>query len=203
MTANPAAFAFSVSNMVSMRIDVHAAFDQPPRLLAIGSGKLIEAYVAEAGIVHVGRKRSGAVCRPDGARDEARLVRRQRGIFVRRLPRELGRRDVHLKGQRFHAVVGHGDGLRVKGVAFDDIGAGLKIGFVDAADDVRLRQDKEIVVAFKIARPILEALAPVIGFPELVALDHGAHRAIEDQNPCRGGFVQCGDAFVTVHSMCP
>ena len=89
--------------------------------------------------------------------------------------------------------------MRVEGVGFDDIGAGIEIGFVDTANDFRLREHEEIVVAFEVARPILEPLAAIIGFHELMALDHGPHRAIENKNPFAGGFGQGSDAFVTVH----
>ena len=70
---------------------------------------------------------------PDGAGDEARLVRRLLGPVVGGRARELRRRDVHLVGELLHAVVGHGDALRVERVGLDDVGAGLEIGLVDLA----------------------------------------------------------------------
>ena len=64
--------------------DVGAALDQPAHLLRVGLAQLVEVDVAEAGIVDVGRDRRRAVGRPDGAGDEARLVRRLRGPRVGR-----------------------------------------------------------------------------------------------------------------------
>ena len=53
---------------------------------------------------------------------------------------------------------------------------------MDLADDVRLRQNEQIVVSLEVVRMVAEAFSPVIGLTELVALDHRAHRAIEDQD---------------------
>ena len=70
-TAKPAALAFSVSKMVSIRIGIDAAFDQPARLRRIGIDQRIEAHVAEARVVHVRRERRRAVGGADGAGDES------------------------------------------------------------------------------------------------------------------------------------
>ena len=43
---------------------------------------------------------------------------------------------------------------------------------------------------------ILEALAAIAGLVELVALDHGAHGAVEDQDALLGGRFQRGDALL-------
>ena len=43
--------------------------------------------------------------------------------------------------------------------------------------------------------PLRETLAAVIGFLQFVALDHGAHRAIDDQDAFGEGALQCGDAL--------
>ena len=44
-------------------------------------------------------------------------------------------------------------------------------------------QDQEIAVALEILRVILEALAAEVRLGQLVALDHRAHRAVEDEDP--------------------
>jgi hypothetical protein len=64
---------------------------------------------------------------------------------------------------------------------------------------VRLRQHEEIVVASKIARVILEARATIAGLVKLVALNHGAHGAIEDQDALLCGLLQGRDAFLAGH----
>jgi hypothetical protein len=51
---------------------------------------------------------------------------------------------------------------------------------MDAADDAGLGQHQQVVVALEVVRVILEAFAAVVGLLQAVALDHGAHRAVED-----------------------
>ena len=76
---------------------VGAALDQAARLLGVGLAQLVERDVAEARIVDVGRDRRGAVGRPDGAGDEARLVAASwPSTCIGRLARQPGGGDVHL-----------------------------------------------------------------------------------------------------------
>ncbi len=53
---------------------------------------------------------------------------------------------------------------------------------MDAADDVRPGQDEQVVVALQVAGLVGEALAAEVRLVQLVALDHGAHGAVEDQD---------------------
>ena len=53
---------------------------------------------------------------------------------------------------------------------------------MDLADDLRAGSAPEIVVALEIVGMILEALAAIAGLVQLIALDHGAHGAVEDQD---------------------
>ena len=46
---------------------------------------------------------------------------------------------------------------------------------------------------------VLEALAAIAGLVELVALDHGAHGAVEDQDALLGLALQRGDALLAGH----
>jgi hypothetical protein len=110
-------------------------------------------------------------------RDEARLVRCR--VFVARLARDLHRFAVHLGGEFFHAVVGLGDARCTESVRFDDVGAGREVLVVDLANDLRLRDRQQFVVALDVAPVVLEALAAIGCLVELVALDHRAHRAVE------------------------
>ena len=151
-TAKPAALALSVSNTVSIRMISTPPSIRPARLRGVGLDQRVEAHIAEARIVHVGRDRGGAVGGADGAGDEARLVGRLLGPGIGRLARELGRGDVHLIGDVLEPVIGLADGLGVEGVGLDDVGAGFEIGIMDLADDLRLGQHQQIVVALEIAR---------------------------------------------------
>ena len=63
---------------------------------------------------------------------------------------------------------------------------------MDAADDVGPGQDEQVVVALEVVAVIPEALAAVIGLGQAVALDHGAHGAVEDKEALgeEGGKVR-------------
>jgi hypothetical protein len=67
---------------------------------------------------------------------------------------------------------------------------------VDGANDVGTRQHQDVAVAAQIARMIAETIAAEVRFGQLVALNHGAHRTVEDedtrgerQRPERGARV--------------
>jgi hypothetical protein len=49
-------------------------------------------------------------------------------------------------------------------------------------DDLRLGQAQQVVVALEVVGEIGEALAAIIGFGQLVRLDHRPHRPVEDQD---------------------
>ena len=54
---------------------------------------------------------------------------------------------------------------------------------VQPADERRLRQGQQIVVAAQVAAPAAEALAAELFLGEALLLDHRAHGAVEDQDP--------------------
>src|SRR5204862_3333631 len=83
-----------------------------------------------------------------------------------------------------------------EGVGLDDVGAGAQVGFVDRLDDLGPRQLEQVAVALEALRMVLEALAAVVGLAELVALDHRAHRAVEDDDPFLEDLRQGGGARV-------
>ena len=126
---------------------VGAAVDQPGGLLGVGLDELLEAGVAEARVVDVGRDRGGPVGRAQPAGDEARPVGLGLGDRVRGLARQPGRLEVQLVGEVLHAVVGLGDALRAEGVRRDDVGAGLEVLAVDRPDDLGLGQAEQVAVA--------------------------------------------------------
>ena len=43
--------------------------------------------------------------------------------------------------------------------------------------------------------PVDEALAPIVAFFQTMALDHGAHRAIDDEDALGQGVMQLADAI--------
>jgi len=54
---------------------------------------------------------------------------------------------------------------------------------VDVADQFGLRQDEQVVVAPQRMGMVGKARAAEVFFREAMALDHRAHRPVEDQNP--------------------
>ncbi len=94
--ANSAALALSVSKIVSTSSRSTPPSTSAVDRLAVGRDQIVEADVAKAGIVDVGRDRRRAVGRAERAGDEARLVRRFRGPRVGALAREPRRREIDL-----------------------------------------------------------------------------------------------------------
>ena len=162
--------------------DIDAAFDKAMQGLVIGDDQIVEGDIAEPWIVDVGRHRRGAVGRPDGAGNEPRFFRRSGGSRVGARAGDFGGLDVEFVNKVLEPVIGLRNGGRIEGVGLDDVGAGVQEGVVDALDDVRPGQGQQIVVALQVGRMVGEALATEIGFFQGVALDHGAHGAVQHQN---------------------
>ncbi len=53
---------------------------------------------------------------------------------------------------------------------------------MDAADDLRLGQRQQVIIALEVAGPVGKALAAIAGLVQLVLLDHGAHGTVEDDD---------------------
>ena len=102
--------------------------------------------------------------------------------------------DVELVGELLHLVVGQRDDLRVEGVRLDDVGAGLEVLEVDGADDVRLGQRQQVVVALHVGVPVGETLPAVPRLVRPVPLDRRSHGPVQDQDafPHRGREVVGG-----------
>jgi hypothetical protein len=129
--ANSAALAFSVSKTVSTSSRSAPPSHSPRTASAVGVDQFVEAGVAVARIVDVGRDRRGARGRAENAGDEARLGRVAGGELVAHRARQLGAGDVQLMDDGFEVVVGLRNAWRVEGVGFDDVRAGRQILGVD------------------------------------------------------------------------
>ncbi len=66
----------------------------------------------------------------------------------------------------------------------------LNVCRVDPADDLRLRESQQVVVARLLAMVVAEAVTVVVVLLELVALDHGAHGTVEHQDATAQQFAQ-------------
>src|SRR5690606_12656375 len=188
---------------------VGAAVDQALDRLAVGSAQLVEAGVAEAGIVDVRADRGGAAGRAEHADHEARPAR---GLLhlVAGLARQGRASLVELVDQVLEVVVGLADRGGVEGVGLDQVGAGLKVGAVDAFDDLGTGEQQQVVVALEVvaaARAVAlvrgmvlavvalgEALAAVVGLAKAMALDHRAHRAVDEQHAFAKAAIEQGDS---------
>ena len=177
--------------------DVDAAVDEAAHLLVIGIDELVEAHAAERRVVDVGRERGGAVGRPHRAGDEARALLRRDGVGG--AAGDLRGFEVDVVDGALEAVVAHRDRLGVEGVGLDDVGARLEVLAVDLFDDARPREAEEVVGALEVARVRREALAAVRRLVQLVALDHGAHLPVEDEDASAEEVVKLGGAVGLRH----
>src|SRR5690606_14336319 len=145
---------------------------------------------------------------PEHADDEAGLVGRLGLSGIAGLARQPRAGLVEFACQVLQAVIGQRDGGRVERVGLDQVGTGGQVAGVDRADDVRSRQAEQVVVATLVVRAaaagavrmalgcmrgvesFCETLAAVIGFGQLVLLDHRAHRAIDYEDALGQGLKQ-------------
>jgi hypothetical protein len=73
---------------------------------------------------------------------------------------------------------------------------------MDGTDDLRLGKRQKIVISPEIVRKFGKARATVVRFVELVALDHGSHRAVEQYDAaCKKAFQQFGTG-IFFHRKC-
>ncbi len=163
--------------------DVGTALNEGMGRFGVGGHQLVIGNVALAGVVHVRRDGGGAVGGPQDACHEARLVGLFRRPLIRHGAGQPGRLAVDLGREIFHLVVGHGDAGGVEGVGLEDVGAGGTVLIVDLANDRGATQHQQIVVALDVGMPVGKPLPPVVRLTELVALDHGAHGPVDDQDP--------------------
>ncbi len=179
---------------------VSTAIQQAPDGLAITFHQLIKADIAETRVVHVRRDRSGLGGRPQHARDEARLVRYLRLEFIAHPARQFCAGKIQLVSQVHHAVIVQRCRGGIECAGLDDVRARRQIFRVDAADDVRLGQQQQVVVTFDINRVVGKSLAldvvvcitfgeiavqkraAIVLLVQLVALNHRSHRTVQDQD---------------------
>jgi len=159
---------------------VAAAAHQRRHLLLVVARELVEGHRPEARVLDVGAHRGGAVGRSDRAGDEARPVERLEG--VRLGPGQAGGRLVDLGDVVLEPVVGQADAGRGEGVGLDDVGARREVGAVDLGDQVRAGERKQVVGALQRTVVVREACAAEVAVGQDVALDHRAHRAVQDQD---------------------
>ena len=171
---------------------VGAAVDEAAGLLEVGLDELVVGDVAGPGVVDVGGDGCRAVRRAERAQHPARPVGRALGHGVGLGARERRGGDVQLVGEVLQAVVGERDALRVEGVGLEEVGARLEVGAVHPADDLRLGDRQQVVVALLVVGVVGEPLPAVVGLGQAVPLDHRAHRPVEDEDALAQGGGQGG-----------
>ena len=67
---------------------------------------------------------------------------------------------------------------------------------MDAADDVRLRQRQQVVVALLVADVGVKAFAVVVTTLQAMSLDHGAHGPVQNQDALIEQAVKQGSALI-------
>ena len=167
---------------------VAAAVDEAAHLLGVGVAHFIEGDRAEAGIGDPRRERQRLVGRAHGARHQARAFGRARGPRIGGPARDLRGRDVQLVDHGFKLVVGLGDARGAEAVGLDDVRAGLQVGAVDLLHHGRPGEHEDVVVAAQLVAVLGETLAAEVRLAELVALDHGTHGAVDDED----ALDECG-----------
>ncbi len=179
------AFALRVSKIVSSRRISAPPSMRPRACSSYASRKASKVVRPERRIVDVRGNRQRAVRRPHRAGNEARAIRRLGVPLVAGGPRQARAFQVQFIRQRFERVVRLHDRRAAERVGLDDVGAGCEILMVDLADHVGPRQDQQVVVPLHILGVILQPLAAEIRLGQRVALDHRAHRAVEEEDARR------------------
>ena len=149
---------------------VGAAFDQTPRLLIEKIREFVKADIAELGIIAGGQHAAGSHAASHEAGDAGFGFAAVAGGAG-----DTGGRPIDLQRALAQAMLGQRAAIAAESVGLDCFGAGIQEGFVNLADDIRARDD-EIIDA------ILISGAAEVVFVEIVALDAGAHSAIEDDD---------------------
>jgi hypothetical protein len=162
--------------------DVCAAFAEPANRFGVVVDQFVEARIAIAGVIDVGRDRRGARGRSENAGDEARLGRVAGGEFVADGAGKPGTSEVQFMDEVFEVVIGLRNTRRIEGVGLDQIGAGRQVFRMDGPDEFGPGQQQQVVVALEVVRMRCKAAAAVIGLAQRMTLDHRSHRSVEDQD---------------------
>ena len=178
---------------------VHAAVHEAADLLVVGVPQLIEGHSASRRAGNILRCRGRAAGGPEGSRHPALT----RGILGHELvgssARHLSPGAVEVVNKPFQLVIRHRDRGGIKGVGLNDVRARVEVLPMDVLNDGRLRDIQHIVTLAQIPRMVCEFLAAVVGFLQLMGLNHCAHGAVDDYNAALQRFderVVTGTSFV-------
>ena len=173
--------------------DIGSAVDEAANTFGIVGHQLIEGDAPKPGVVNVRRDGSGFGGGPQNASDKTGLLRRPGFDCTGSFLGQFCPGKIKLVHQILHVIIRHRGSVRIKRIGLDDVRPSLEISLMNGTDDLRLGERKKIVISPEIVRKIGKACAAVVRFVELVALDHGSHRAIEQYDAaCKKAFQQFG-----------
>ncbi len=89
---------------------------------------------------------------------------------------------VEVVDKTLQAILGHRDGGGVKGVGLNDVCAGIQILPVDILNYRRLGDIQDVVAQTQVSLVARELLAAIVGFRQIMGLDHRAHGAVNNDN---------------------
>ena len=133
--------------------DISAAIDQSAQRLVVGADQIVKGDVPEPGIVYVRGNRCRAIGRAENSSDKARFVGRSLGLGLGRFAGQRRAGAIEVVDSALHHIVDHGDGGRVEGVGFNDIGAGFQERFMNTSNGVRSRDIETFITTLIIGAP--------------------------------------------------
>src|SRR4029077_1676260 len=184
---------------------VDTSFDERTDLIEIRLAQLIECDGAKTGIIQIGRNGRSHGEGADRPADEPAFAGLL-GCSVCRMPRNRRGCQIHFANERAKIDIVHDPVKeflilppafwlalkkkivetncgRAKRVGFDDIGPCFEVSGMNFLDHLGLSQVQQLEAAFEIfSLPVAEFFSAVIVFGQFPALNHGAHRAVEDDD---------------------
>ena len=160
--------------------EIDPARDEGARRLLVGAAKLVEARVAGARVLHLGRDGRSAVGGPEHPGREPGTVRGGPGVGAS--ARDAGPCLVDLGREVRRLVIRLRDRGGGEGVGEHDVGPGLEVGVVDLRHHVGPGETQDVVIAAKGPGVRPESLAAVVRLVEAALLEHGAGSAVEQDD---------------------
>ena len=184
---------------------VDTSFDERTDLIEIRLAQLIECDGAKTGIIQIGRNGRGHGEGTDRSADEPAFSRLL-GCSICRVQRDRRGCQIHFANERAKIDIVHDPVKeflilpptfwlalkkkivetncgRTESVGFDDVRTCFEVSGMNFLDHLRLSQVQQFEAAFEIlALPVGEFFSTVILLRQFPALDHGAHRAVEDDD---------------------
>ena len=149
-------------------------------MLSIRNAQLIEGDVARTWIVDVRRNRSGFRLWAERSRHKTGSFRRTK--FIASQTRDTCGLKVEFIREFGQIVIALRNRRRTKRIGFDDICASSQIALMHFADHVWAGERQELVVAFYVFAMLSKSWATKICLRQFVALNHRAHRAVQNHH---------------------